>query len=936
MIIKEIYRKSLWFQLFLASVVGILAYNTFTYAEDAEEWMPDAALRAAVREKLELPVDVALTKEKMQKLIALVANDRGIVDITGLEFATNLRKIFIGKNPITDLRPLANLTQLAEFHFWHTPPNLTNLSLQPLANLINLEVLSLEGHGISDISPLAGLKKLRRLHLSKNQIKNISPLAGLMELWQLWIVENLVTDLTPLSELNLRELNISANPITDLGPLATHINLEMLFLEYTQVTDLSPLAGLTNLRTLRIRGNNTIIDVSPLIGLNLIDFTYDEVCEIIPPGPSVIERIQRRNYPSIFQANTHVSESPEEYVLNYPSLDNDPELYHKRIAQNDLYIGAHFSLDWIPPYKGLATRFGGDLEHARAWRKKQLALNPNLVFLATVRVGEPSRITDFPPDSDVLLRHPDGELVDVTGDYHYNILRPEVQQLLIDKIVGIAACGLFDGIWVDGFFLNGTVGWNAIYEELSTFAGREITDEDIIQIYRHIFRNVRESVHPNFLILMNANVTRPDRYAEFVNGSHMETEGRFFTTYKGLRQVEEVLLWNEENLRAPQINGLYVGGLEDEPSHSPENQRRMRLATTLSLTHSDGYICYMMLWSEGTTGRATGPRLYPWYDFWDADLGYPIGEKAQPCDNCEGLFIREFTNGWAVYNRSGKPQKIQLPMQATSAASGLTNTTHIVPDLDGEMYLKQEPDTSVDGTVKVLDLPIAAPQESAAKWMPDAALRSAVRETLGLPTIVHLTKEHLLPLDELRVNDNGISDITGLEFATNLKVLYLSKNPITDLRPLANLTALKRLYLWDLSPNTPTLDLRPLATLVNLEEISLENSKVSDISPLAALKQLSELHLTNNQIEDISPLAALTELRILWIQGNPVTDFSPLSELNLTEFRSDVDVNGDGVINILDLVTVANALGKAEPDLNGDGVVNIQDLVIVANAFGNP
>ena len=37
--------------------------------------------------------------------------------------------------------------------------------------------------------------------------------------------------------------------------------------------------------------------------------------------------------------------------------------------------------------------------------------------------------------------------------------------------------------------------------------------------------------------------------------------------------------------------------------------------------------------------------------------------------------------------------------------------------------------------------------------------------------------------------------------------------------------------------------------------------------------------------------------------------------------------------NILDLVIVANAFGEAEPDLNGDGVVNIQDLVIVENAF---
>ena len=45
------------------------------------------------------------------------------------------------------------------------------------------------------------------------------------------------------------------------------------------------------------------------------------------------------------------------------------------------------------------------------------------------------------------------------------------------------------------------------------------------------------------------------------------------------------------------------------------------------------------------------------------------------------------------------------------------------------------------------------------------------------------------------------------------------------------------------------------------------------------------------------------------------------------------DLNGDGVVNIQDLVIIANAFGEAEPDLNGDGVVNIQDLVIVANAF---
>ncbi|MDE0396488.1 MAG: dockerin type I domain-containing protein [Candidatus Poribacteria bacterium] len=45
------------------------------------------------------------------------------------------------------------------------------------------------------------------------------------------------------------------------------------------------------------------------------------------------------------------------------------------------------------------------------------------------------------------------------------------------------------------------------------------------------------------------------------------------------------------------------------------------------------------------------------------------------------------------------------------------------------------------------------------------------------------------------------------------------------------------------------------------------------------------------------------------------------------------DLNGDGAVNILDLVIVANAIGEtdSEADVNGDGAVNILDLVHVAN-----
>ena len=50
------------------------------------------------------------------------------------------------------------------------------------------------------------------------------------------------------------------------------------------------------------------------------------------------------------------------------------------------------------------------------------------------------------------------------------------------------------------------------------------------------------------------------------------------------------------------------------------------------------------------------------------------------------------------------------------------------------------------------------------------------------------------------------------------------------------------------------------------------------------------------------------------------------------------DVNGDGVVNVMDLVSVAASIGHTgqnPADVDGDGVVDIRDLVLVAAALGN-
>ena len=358
----QTFRNTLWVCLILISVVS--------HAEEtAEQWMPDVALRAAVREAVELPTETPLTKAHIQQLEFLNAHNGGISDITGLEFATNLKVLHISKNPITDLRPLANLTQLVELHFWHFPANPTNLDLRPLTNLINLEVLSLAGNGISDITPLAGLKKLRELHIANNHIEDFSLLAELTNLKKLWIQKN-----------------------------------------WTR-------------------------DISLLLSLNLIEFHYDEVCDFIPLRDSVESRIKNRNFPSIVGMWPEGEESTK-YDFNY---------------------GTSFGLSWrtsqTEPF-GLRTQLSGNIEEAKAIHQQLLQRNPNMLFFIEVRIHNhlPPNNMAFPIDSDFWLRDSEGRIVrNSNGEYMMNLLNPDLQGLLIERIVGFSECGIFDGILLDGF-----------------------------------------------------------------------------------------------------------------------------------------------------------------------------------------------------------------------------------------------------------------------------------------------------------------------------------------------------------------------------------------------------------------------------------------------------------------------------------------------------
>lgn len=195
--------------------------------------------------------------------------------------------------------------------------------------------------------------------------------------------------------------------------------------------------------------------------------------------------------------------------------------------------------------------------------------------------------------------------------------------------------------------------------------------------------------------------------------------------------------------------------------------------------------------------------------------------------------------------------------------------------------------------------------DDVASWVPDAALRGALQAALGKGT--PLTKANVATITQLNLTYDGITDLTGLEFATNLQALDLTGNTIADITPLQNLHNLTNLSLRmnkakimpDLSllAGTPVKSLNlvaddygtqpdkmaGLAQLTSLEELEMQNNDLTTVPPVTGLPKLRYLGLAGNKLTSVQALAGMRQLTELKVGSNQLTDYTPIASLtNLT------------------------------------------------------
>ena len=703
-----------------------------------------------------------------------------------------------------------------------------------------------------------------------------------------------IDDLTGIEHAtNLRVLDLSDIPISDISLLVGLTNLTELNLGENSISDISALAGLTNLTELWLEGN-TISDISALAGLTQLTYLNLDGNDI----SDISALAKLTDLTEMWLGNNYLISD----ISALAGLTNLTKLLLWDNAISDISalagltnlteMGLHGnSISDISALAELTNLILLSLEDNSISDISALAELTNLTGLS---LGDNS-ISDISP----LAGLNNLELLDL-GENTISDISPlaRLTQLLF---LGLNSNPVSD-ISVLAGLTNLTQLWlgnNSISDLSSLVANTGLGSGDLVDVRGNPLNFLSVNTHIPVLLSRGVDVgaydivVQPEDFAQTVNipdpnlrDAIAKTRGK---PTGATITVADMLILVE--LRATRDNINDLTGLEAATNLTILRLRDNNISDLSPLAELTQLAT---LWLENNAISDLSPLV--------ANAGLGSGDRLDVVGN--------FLNDAAI-------------------------NTHI-PALQSR------------GVIVEFDNIIVRPEDIAQTVdIPDPNLRDAIADARGKAASDTITVADMLVLTELLSYSSDISDLTGLEHATNLTELWFAYNSISDISTLAGLTNLTRLYL--------------------------HNNAISDISPLAELTQLRYLDLGGNSISDISPLANLTDLTELWIDNNAISDISPLVEntgfgyddfvdvrrnpLNLSAINTHIptlqgrwvtvefdnivaqtpDVNGDGSVNIFDLVSIAGMLGNEgqnlAEDVNADGIVNILDLVLVAGMF---
>ncbi len=738
---------------------------------------------------------------------------RGVTNLAGLEFATNLVALDASENRISDLTPLRGLVELtslaldgnrAELSTLDPLTNLTRLnwltlgqinveSYAPLAvltNLVSLDVnhgsvvipdflatltrlksLSLAQNNLSSLAPLSGLTNLIRLDLRWNRgIADYAPLTvGATNLESLYLEGNSISNLVSLQSLQrLSLLNLADNQLTAVPALEGLPNLNYLVLSRNPVTDFAPLASLTNLAFLELAGNSisNVAFLAPMTRLQYADLAYNHVTNLAP-----INRLKNL-------AGLVLTGNP---IRNYAVLAKLPSLINLWMQGCSIT-----NADFVRELPGL--------RHLNLDDNYISNLAPVLTLTNLTGLG--------------VSRNPAVDLVPLTGLTNLTSLRLEG-----DFLTDVSA--LTNLVRLSYLSLNQNRLTNA-----APLAG-------LTNLHHHYLRQNRlrdisylaqvPGLQAADVSLNLLELTHDSGATTLIDDLYCRTAACVCGSRDGLAAERSLTLNYSPQQSPPTITAPARWFL---PMNTP---------ATLSFTTA-----YELLPEDRLTvsGDSSAGDVVSSDSLGFAGSGYSRTVTVAPATNRTGTTTLTLT----VMNEAGLSSQARVAVEVLLPVS----VTNMFP-----------PAASLDPAF-------------------EDALRRASGNGFG-----ELTSADLLNVSRLTAVETDLTGFAGWPWLTNLTSLYLEGETINDLDFLTNLTRLESLVIantavTDFSPVGSLTDLTALtlsggtisnlsflATCTRLSSLNLSQTRVTDLSPLIVLTNLVSVDAARNSVTNLLALAAL-------------------------------------------------------------------------------
>lgn len=170
---------------------------------------------------------IYMYRKEIQNVKTLDISGKGLTDLSGISSFSNMEKLFVQNNKISNVDEISKLTKLQTLQLSN---NGTKINLGSIDKLTNLTGLYLNNNALttSDITGLSKLTNLKQLYLNNNNITSLESIEKLGNLIELYLNDNNVDYIGDISNSKIQRISINNNT-THTTTVNTAVSLPDLF-----------------------------------------------------------------------------------------------------------------------------------------------------------------------------------------------------------------------------------------------------------------------------------------------------------------------------------------------------------------------------------------------------------------------------------------------------------------------------------------------------------------------------------------------------------------------------------------------------------------------------------------------------------------------------------------------------------------------------------